>query len=327
MKKRRGFFVISALSLLFIILFAASLKCGIIPVSWKELLNIFSDTQDSLIIRELRLARSLAAIIAGAASAFAGVILQKILRNDLAAPDILGISSGSGVAGVTLLLLLPQWSDLLPCAAFAGALIAALLIYLAAWQRNLSPGRLILAGVAVSTIFSTVSGTLFLFHAEKLFPVMEFTLGGFAGKSMDNIYSALPVIIILLISGIFLPRKLELLSLGDDEAFSLGLSLGVNRIFALAIAALAGALCTSLAGLLGFIGLMAPHIARKITQENHSRILLIAAPLTGSVLALAGDLAGRLIFAPRELPAGLPISLAGAVFFLLLLTQKMEAER
>ena len=324
MKNKRSFFIIIALAAILLILFTASLKCGIIPVSWKMIMNIFSDTQEALIIRELRLSRSLAAVIAGAASAFAGMILQKILRNDLASPDILGISSGAGVAGIILLLLLPQWSNFLTYSAFSGALIAALLIYIAAWKRNLSPGRLILAGVAVSAIFSTISSSLFLLHSEKLFPVMEFTLGGFSGKSMENILYSLPVGIILLIAAIFLPRKLDLLSLGDDEAFALGLSISRNRIFALATAALAGALSASLAGLLGFIGLMAPHIARKLTAENNSRILTIAAPLTGASLALAGDLAGRLLFAPQEIPAGLPIASAGAIFFLLLLTGKTE---
>ena len=113
MKNKRSFFVIIALAAVLLILFTASLKCGIIPVSWEMIINIFSDTQEALIIRELRLSRSLAAVIAGAASAFAGMILQKILRNDLASPDILGISSGAGVAGIILLLLLPRWSNFL----------------------------------------------------------------------------------------------------------------------------------------------------------------------------------------------------------------------
>ena len=329
MKKlqQRQILIILTLTAANCLLLILALKIGQIEISWSGLREIFSGTPDGTILRELRLARSLAAMIAGGAAALAGVILQKVLRNSLAAPDILGISSGAGLAGVGLLLLFPQWAEFLNGAAFAGALLTAALITLAAWKKGLSPIRLILAGVAISALFAALTGGLILFHADKLFPVMEFTLGGFSGKSLSDVTRILPLAAFLLILTLFLPRKLELLSLGELEATALGASVKSSRFLALTTAALAASLTVSLAGLLGFTGLMAPHIARKLANSSDSRNLLITAPLTGSALTLLGDLIGRTIFAPREIPAGLPISIAGAIFFLTLLSSsKKEME-
>lgn len=314
--------VILLLAVLTAALAVAGIKCGTLDISWKTLLKIFSSEPDAVVVRELRLARVLAAMIAGASSAFAGTVLQKILRNTLASPDILGISSGAGMAGVTLILLFPSLANFLTAGAFLGALIAAGIICLAAWYKGLSPLRLILAGVAISALFSALTGVLFIFHPDRLFPVLEFTIGGFSGRSMQDIYNALPAAVIVLICGFFLPRRVDLLSIGDTMAHSLGADVGKNRLFALTAAALAGALTTALAGLAGFTGLMAPHIAGKLTGKYTAKALLMTAPLTGAALMLTGDLAGRLLFAPREIPAGLPLAFAGAIFFLILLTGK-----
>ena len=176
--------------------------------------------------------------------------------------------------------------------------------------------------MAISALFSALTGVLFIFHPDRLFPVLEFTIGGFSGRSMQDIYNALPAAVIVLICGFFLPRRVDLLSIGDTMAHSLGADVGKNRLFALTAAALAGALTTALAGLAGFTGLMAPHIAGKLTGKYTAKALLMTAPLTGAALMLTGDLAGRLLFAPREIPAGLPLAFAGAIFFLILLTGK-----
>ena len=314
----RTAFTVAGLMIVLLVLLIAALKCGTIPVSWQDLTKIFSSDGTGTFLRELRLARSLAAIISGASAAFAGVILQKVLRNNLAAPDILGISSGAGLTGCALLLIFPQWSNYLNIAAFAGALTAAAFICIAAWKRGLSPGRLILCGVAISALFAALTGGLILFHADKIFPVMEFTIGGFSGKSWENVTDVFPFVLILILLAPFLPRKLDLLSLGELEAASLGASVKRDRALALITAALAASLSVSLAGLLGFVGLMAPHIARKLTNSSRGKTLLITAPLTGAVLTLTGDLAGKMLFAPREIPAGLPLSLAGALFFLMI---------
>ena len=287
-----------------------SLKCGIIEFSWSEIFGgLFSGSRTGVMLRELRLARTLAAVLAGGALALSGTILQKVLHNDLASPDILGISGGAGCAGLTLILLLPQWQMWLIPFAFSGALLAALLVCLAAWKRELAPERLILAGVALGAVFNSISGALLLCNSDKLSGIMEFSLGSFAGCSIAGIGLTMP----------FLPSRLDLLSLGRAEGTSMGLPVNRTRIAALSVAALAAATAVSLAGLLGFAGLMAPHIAAKLQNSFRSKDLLWLAPVIGGQLALTGDLLGRTLIAPAELPAGLFLSAAGAVFFLILL--------
>ena len=298
-----------------------SLKCGILPTSCRAVWQIFADPDGypGFILRELRLSRTLLALFSGAALAVSGVILQKVLHNDLASPDILGISGGAGCAGLILLLYFPAVSNMLNAASFAGALLAALLICLAAWRRNLSPVRLILAGVALGAVFSTASGTIILLNSDRLTGIMEFTLGGFSGKTMANFTTALPFFLASLIAACFLPRKLELLSLGKDEAASLGLSVNRSRIMALATAALAAATAVSVSGLLGFVGLVAPLIAGKLLKSRQSGKLLLLSGLCGAELTLAADILARTAVMPRELPCGIFLSGVGAVFFLILL--------
>ena len=206
------------------------------------------------------------------------------------------------------------------------ALLAAALICLAAWRKNLPPVRLILSGVALGAVFNTISGAVILSNSEKLSGIMEFSIGGFSGRTMNELLAALPAFILAFGCSCALPRRLELLSLGRDEAVAFGLRVNPARFFALFTAALLAATAVSLAGLLGFTGLMAPHIAGKLLKSRWSAKLLICAPLTGSILTLTGDLLGRTLLAPQELPAGLFLSGAGAVFFLiLLLRERSEA--
>ena len=317
------FAVSGALLALFALL---SLKCGIMDISWSEVGEIFTGADGSRgeILRELRLARTLLAMLSGAAFAVSGVILQKVLHNDLASPDILGISGGAGLAGITLLLIFPRWSGYLNAVAFAGAMSAALLIYLAAWKRRLSPVRLILAGVAFGALFSTAGSAVILANSDKLTGVMEFTIGGFSARNMADLRAAAPFFAASFLLAALLPRRLDMLSLGRDDAVALGLDVERNRLAALAVAALAAATAVSVSGLLGFVGLMAPHLAARLLGSCRGAPLMTLSPLIGALLTLGGDLLGRTLFSPRELPAGLFLSAAGALFFLLLLLKKQE---
>ena len=321
---KRLLILLAVLYLLLLFLCAWSLRYGAVEMSWSDLGKIIStpESMEALIISELRMPRTLSALLAGAGFALAGVILQKVLRNDLASPDILGISSGAGCAGVVMLLLLPQFGKFLNFAVFAGALSASLVICLAAWKRGFSPVRLILAGVALGAVFNTASGLILLDNSDKFPGIMEFTLGGFSTASMDKVRYALPFFAAAFLLAAALPTRLELLSLGGEEAHSLGLSAEKNRALALLTAALAAAAAVSLAGLLGFVGLMAPHISEKLLASSRSSRLLLTAPAVGALLTLGADLAGKMVFAPRELPCGLLLSGTGAIFFLFLLWNK-----
>lgn len=316
-------FVIAVLTivLLLLILIAVSLKSGTVETSWKELADIFADPDGfpAVIILELRLVRILAAIISGGAFAVAGVILQKVLHNELASPDILGISSGAGCAGIFLIIFFPQLTGFLNFAAFSGALTAAGLICVTAWRKTLSPVRVILAGVALGALFSTAASGILLANPEKFTGIMEFTIGGFSTVSMRDINAALPFCAIGFALAAFLPRRLELLSLGSHEAYSLGLPVNFSRFLALTAAALLAASAVSLSGLLGFVGLISPHIAAKLLDSGHSGKLMVISCLTGMTLTLLADTLSRTLFSPRELPAGIFLSGIGAVFFLILL--------
>lgn len=163
-----------------------------------------------------------------------------------------------------------------------------------------------------------------LCNSDKFPGIVEFAMGGFSSASMDNLLCALPFFAGAFLISCALPRRLELLSLGSEEASSLGLSPGKSRLLALTAAALAAAAAVSLAGLLGFAGLMAPHISAKLLDSGRASRLLATAPLVGALLTLGADFAGRTLFAPRELPCGIFLSGMGAVFFLILLWNRRE---
>ncbi|MBR7121151.1 MAG: iron ABC transporter permease [Lentisphaeria bacterium] len=311
-----------------VITFLFSLKCGVWETSWHDVQMIFTDPENfpAFILRQLRLPRTLLAMLSGAALAVSGTILQKVLRNDLASPDILGVSGGAGCAGLALLIFFPGFSHYLNAATFAGAIFAAFLIALAAWKRTLSPVRLILAGVALGALFSTVSGAMISLNPEKISGVMEFALGGFSRCTMSHLSTSLPFFSAALLLAPLLAARMDVLALGKEEATALGLPVERNRIMALALAALAAATAVSVAGLLGFAGLIAPHIAGKLLNTRRAMPLLILSALTGAEITLAADLAGRMLFMPRELPCGLFLSAFGALFFLFLLLKEKEGE-
>ena len=305
----------------------AALKGGVVDASWSDVRNLFAEDAgfSVRILREIRLPRILLALLAGGALGVSGTILQKVLHNDLAAPEIIGISSGAGCAGMVLIFFLPERIALLGPAAFGGALLAATLVYLAAWKRGVDPARLILAGVAVSTLFGTFTAALMMLNAGKLIGVFEFSLGGVAGKSFTELRESLPLFILAFFGAALLARRLDILALDDDSAASLGIHVELSRLAALATAALAAAAAVSVAGLLGFVGLMAPHIAKSLGAVSAGKRLYLGA-VVGALLTVLGEWLGRVAAAPRELPAGVFLSAAGAVFFLILLLRHRRGD-
>ena len=307
-------------TLLMILSAIFSLKSGVVDSSWHDVAGIFTGKESFavFVLREIRLPRIILALLAGSALGISGCILQKVLHNDLAAPEIIGISSGAGCAGMILIFFLPAYIHLLGFAAFAGGIIAASAVYLAAWKRGMDPARLILAGVAISTLFAAFTAALMLLNPGKLVGVFEFSLGGVAGKSFVELRQSLPFFLISFIGAAMLARRLDILAFDDESAASLGINVERTRLAALALAALAAASAVSVAGLLSFVGLMAPHIASRLGATAAARSLPLTAVL-GALLTICGEWLGRVAAAPHELPAGLFLSAAGAIFFLFLL--------
>ncbi|MEM9541684.1 MAG: iron ABC transporter permease [Cyanobacteria bacterium P01_E01_bin.42] len=272
------------------------------------------------IVNTLRLPRILVAWGVGTALAIAGTLTQSITRNPLAAPGIIGVNAGAGLAAVTLIVIFPSVPiAFLPFAAFGGAMAVAISIYLLAWQGGSSPVRLILVGVGFSLITAAITNILVTFgNINNVSQALVWLAGSVYGRSWAQLLAFLPWLIGFGLLSLFLSRELNVLQLGDDVACSLGSRLEWQRGWLLlSSVALAGA-AVATAGNIGFVGLMAPHIARQLVGSSHEGLLPVAA-LTGGMVVVVADLAGRLLFSPIELPCGIITSVIGAPYFLYLL--------
>ena len=301
-----------------------SLRFGALKLSTTEILRLLWERPegiDAQIIINIRLPRILLGALTGACLAAAGTILQSIMRNPLASPGIIGVSAGAGLAGILVMLAFPQFSVLLVPAAFCGALLTAVLVYLLAWKRGASPVRLILAGVAVSAMLGAFSSTILLFNAEKAGGILDFSIGSLSARSWLQIRQAGIYMGIGLLGAVALGPKLNILALGDEVAVGLGMNVERVRFQAIAAAALLAASAVSVAGLLGFVGLIAPHIVRLVTGSDN-RFLVPGSALFGGLMVVSCDAAGRMVIEPAELPVGIIMALLGPPFFLWLLRRQ-----
>lgn len=273
---------------------------------------------EAQIIWHIRLPRILLGGLVGASFAVAGVILQGVLCNPLAAPGIIGVSAGGGLSGILIMLVFPQYGGLLVPAAFGGALTAALLVYLLSWKRGASPVRLILAGVAVSAMLGAFSSAVLLFNAEKAGGILEFSIGSLSTRSWTHVRQVWPYMAVGFAAAVLQSGRLNILAIGDEAAIGLGLRVERVRFTLLATAALLAAAAVSAVGLLGFVGLIAPHIVRLLIGSDN-RFLIPAAALCGAVLVVTCDTLGRVVMSPSELPVGIIMAMAGPPFFLWLL--------
>ncbi|MDD3886153.1 MAG: iron ABC transporter permease [Victivallaceae bacterium] len=270
------------------------------------------------ILLDIRLPRAAGGALAGAALAASGALIQGVMRNALASPGIIGVSSGGGLAAIIMLTLCPAASSFLTPAAFAGAWLAAAAVYLTAWRHGAPPLRLTLAGVALSALLGSLGSAILILNPERALNALDFTLGSLASLSWSTDAAVLPYLAAGMIVAVMQSPKLDVLALGDDCATALGLRVEATRLLLLATAALLAAPAIALAGLLGFVGLVAPHIARILLGAGYRRIVCGAA-LVGAIMVIGCDTAGRLLAAPRELPAGVITAIIGAPFFLWLL--------
>ncbi len=321
---RIGFNVFLVLLLAFVILF--SLRFGALKLTGWEIIRTLFLREEGLawqILFNIRLPRVLLGALVGSSLAVSGAILQGVMRNPLAAPGIIGVSAGGGLAGLVVMLVLPQFSVLLVPVAFCGALGTAALVYALAWKRGVSPVRLILAGVAVSAMLGAFSSTIILLNAEKVVGVLDFTIGSLAARSWRHVEMVVPYMAAGLLFVFLFGRKLNILALGDEVATGLGMRVERTRFLLLAVAALLAASAVSVAGMLGFVGLIAPHIVR-IAIGPDNRFLLPASALFGGALVAGCDTIGRMAMYPSsaELPVGVIMSLLGPPFFLWLLRRR-----
>ncbi len=292
----------------------------------KTVLRLPTDNSDyDFIVNTLRLPRMLVAALVGLALGISGTIMQGLTRNPLASPDILGISAGAGFAAVTLIVVVRAVpAGVIPVAAFSGALITALLIYLLAWRGGDSPIRLILIGIGLGAITSALTTLMITFgNIYDVQRALIWLTGSVYGRSWREFWALLPWIVLFVPLAFLGARDLNTLNLGEEVARGLGSRVPIQRgLLLITAVALAGATVAA-AGTIGFVGLMAPHIARRLVGPDHSG-LLPTAGVTGGVIVVAADLVGRTIFAPIELPAGLVTAAIGAPFFIYLLYRQQS---
>ena len=272
----------------------------------------------TLILYAIRLPRALGALFAGAGLALSGTLLQRATDNPLAAPHLLGINAGAGFFVILTLSLFPTAFAALPFAAFLGATLTALLILGICARRALDKGAVVLCGVAFSALFGAGISFLSLLDADVLAVYTDFSIGGLRGVALRDLYFPMPIIALCFVGAMLLSKKLHLFCLGDTLATSLGVRVRRVRLAALLLAAASAAAAVSFAGLLGFVGLIVPHIARRLARED-TRTQLWLAPVGGGILLLLADLAGRVLFSPTEIPVGIFTALLGVPFFLTLL--------
>ena len=282
--------------------------------------SIFGDhaSTEGMVIWNIRLPRMILAGLVGINLALSGAILQGVMKNPLADPSIIGISSGAGLFGIFILVILPQYQNIVPIAAFAGALLAAVIIYSLAWKGGIEPTRIILAGVAVSAFFSAGISATLVFFSDRVHGALTFMNGSLSSRSWPEVATILPYTIVGLILVLILCNKMNILVLGDEVARGLGLNVEVTRLGFTALAAFLAASAVSVVGLLGFVGLIVPHSIRLISGNDY-RFLFPSTALLGAALVMFSDTFARTIFSPTEIPVGIVMAVLGVPFFLYLL--------
>ena len=279
------------------------------------------DQASQFVVETLRLPRVLMAAMVGAALASSGLVLQSMIRNPLASPDIIGITGGASAAAVCFLSFFATVMGMiwLPVFAIAGALLAALLIYALAWNSGVTPMRLVLVGIGISSAMGAV--TTFVIAASPLSTSITayiWLTGSVYGASWVEVKALLPWLLMSWPLAFYLARRVNTQELGDQLATGLGISVQRLRLALLFLSVMMAAPAIAYAGAVGFVGLIAPHIARRLVARSFA-LLLPTSALVGACLVMLADLCGRLLFQPLDIPAGVFVSAIGAPFFIYLL--------
>lgn len=302
--------------------FFLSLTNGSVEISSAQIFFGVEDETKRQILENIRLPRTIVAMLVGVNLSLSGAILQAVMKNPLADPHIIGISSGAGLFGIFVMMIFSDAGALVTPAAFVGAMLAASLIYILAWKDGIRPIRVILAGVAVSAFLGAGISALLIFYSDRVHGALLWMVGGLSARSWQHVEILLPYSIAGTLATFLAARHLNVLQLGDEVAKGLGLRVNLVRTILTAVAALLAASAVCVVGLLGFVGLIVPHTARLILGSDY-KILLPGAATLGAAVVTISDTVARTIFAPTELPVGILMAMLGAPFFLYLLRKEL----
>lgn len=325
--KRFSKIIILMMALLLILCFI-SINTGYTQLSVSDVIRILmggGSEEEKLILYDFRLVRIVLAMLVGAGLSVSGTIFQTISKNALASPDLLGVNAGAGIA--VLLFTFYEPADkafgifVLPFVSLVGALITALLIYFLAHQKDraISPIRLILVGISITSGINALDLILTVkLSPEQYNTVNTWMIGSVYGNSWNHVLALLPWLVIIIPIFIYNSKALNLLRLSDGVAIGLGSEVKRSRFIYLMLAVALAASCVAVGGAIGFVGLICPHLARKLVGPNHQYSIPVAA-LTGTILLLSADLVARTIIAPNEMLLGIVVALIGAPYFLYIL--------
>ncbi|MGE6601667.1 FecCD family ABC transporter permease [Lysinibacillus fusiformis] len=274
------------------------------------------------IIWDIRLPRVLLALIIGASIAISGALLQAVMGNPLADPGLTGVTSGAAAFVLIILLANPELTHLIPIAAFVGGLIAAAIVYALAWRRTgITPITIILSGVAVNALCGGVIGFLSILYSDRLPSAVQWMNGSLAAKGNASLHMIYLYAIIGWILSILAIRKANIIRLGDQVATNLGESVTRIRIMLSILAVFLAAISVAAVGIISFVGLIVPHMARLLVGSDYKYMLPMSMAL-GAIVLLVADTGGRTLFAPLDIPAGILMAVIGGPYFLYLMRKR-----
>lgn len=324
--KTHPYFLLILLIVLMLILSVVSLGIGAIYIPPLDIIqDLFGNdvSNHTFILTQYRMPRIIIALIAGAGLALAGAILQGILRNPLASPDVIGVTKGAGLAAVIVIVIFPQSHvSVLPFSAFGGGAFIAALLMVFAHKKEAQTNTLALVGIALGAICQAGIEYFMIKFPDDVNSTLMWLTGSLWGRGWDQVLILLPCLLFVPLVFI-LTSKLDILNLGDDIATSLGEKSKQVRYLLLSIAVILIGLCVSVIGSIGFIGLIAPHIARSVVGSRHKFLLPVSA-VFGAIFLLVSDSLGRGLFPPIEIPAGIITAVIGAPYFLYLLHRERK---
>ncbi|MDP9738474.1 UNVERIFIED_ORG: iron complex transport system permease protein [Bacillus sp. B2I3] len=307
--------------LLLLFLLCSSIVYGYTDTTWKMAIDAFTDfngTNEHIVIQSVRLPRALIASAIGASLAISGVLMQTLTKNPLASPDIFGVNAGAGLAVVTGVTVFGISNlQVFTWLSFLGAAIAAISIFMigSMGRGGLTPMKLTLAGAAMTAMVASLTQGLLVSNEALLEQVLFWLAGSVSGRSLDNLVAVLPYLAAGWVLALIMSGKMNVLSMGEDVAKGLGLNIVfLKLVLGLAIILLSGG-SVAVAGPIGFIGIVVPHLTRSIVGIDH-RWLIPFSGLFGAVLLIAADVISRYILMPREIPVGVMTAIIGTPFFI-----------